>query len=281
MRQGELTSVYRAEYSRPVHDDRLEACTLVHRGALPPGWLAPGFVVNLVLGGEADIRARGASHRVGVGDVVLADAGEFRRVTRRHSVQAVTRSLTLHPTFLLNACAERGARPSSLHFVHSTSGDSRLIMALRMLYGSIDAEEARLTIESMVEGLLDALPAVLRLRAGTPCSNTRTPVRRARDMIEDDPAQVFSLQELAAEANLSRAHFIRAFRAAFGTTPHQYVIQARIRRARALLESGAALADAALAVGFYDQSHFTKHFTRLMGIRPSQFRRAVCRRRTA
>jgi AraC-like DNA-binding protein len=68
---------------------------------------------------------------------------------------------------------------------------------------------------------------------------------------------------------------LRSFRAATGVTPHQFQTQTRIRRAAALIRAGRAITDAALDVGFADQSHLTRHFTRSMGVPPGRFARAV------
>ena len=76
------------------------------------------------------------------------------------------------------------------------------------------------------------------------------------------------LEELAHLAGLSKYRFIRAFREAFGLTPHAYLLCARVNRARRLIAAGHGLAEAACDSGFYDQSHMAKAFTRLAGLTP-------------
>jgi AraC family transcriptional regulator len=79
---------------------------------------------------------------------------------------------------------------------------------------------------------------------------------------------------MAAAARLSPYHFARQFKAATGLPPHQYVIARRVERARQLLQGGDdfSLAEVAAHVGFSDQSQFTHHFKRLVGVTPGQFR---------
>ena len=79
---------------------------------------------------------------------------------------------------------------------------------------------------------------------------------------------------MAAAAHLSPYHFARQFKAATGLPPHQYVILRRVERAKELLQAGAdlSLAEVALRAGFSDQSQFSNHFKRLVGVTPSQFR---------
>jgi AraC-like DNA-binding protein len=68
---------------------------------------------------------------------------------------------------------------------------------------------------------------------------------------------------------------IRVFRDATGLTPHLYLEQVRINHAGQLLRSGASIIDAALHVGFTDQSHLTRHFKKLTGITPGKYLAAI------
>jgi AraC-like DNA-binding protein len=93
-------------------------------------------------------------------------------------------------------------------------------------------------------------------------------IRRARELLDDDPAAPVTLTELACASGLSRFQVVRGFSRAFGLTPHAYLIQRRIDLARQLITSGVALSDAAAASGFADQSHMTRHFVRRFGFPP-------------
>jgi AraC family transcriptional regulator len=83
-----------------------------------------------------------------------------------------------------------------------------------------------------------------------------------------------TLEQLAAVARLSAYHFARQFKAATGLPPHQYVILRRVERAKQLLQGGGdlSLAEIASSAGFSDQSQFSRHFKRLLGVTPGQFR---------
>jgi AraC-like DNA-binding protein len=75
-------------------------------------------------------------------------------------------------------------------------------------------------------------------------------------------------------AHLGVSHFARQFKAATGLPPHQYVIARRVKRAKHLLQDGSnlSLADIAADAAFSDQSTFSRHFKRLVGVTPGQFR---------
>jgi AraC family transcriptional regulator len=84
-----------------------------------------------------------------------------------------------------------------------------------------------------------------------------------------------SLSEIARAVNLSPFHIARVFKQSLGVSPHQYLIQLRVNSARSLLAAGSgerSLAEVASAVGFADQSHLTRHFKRIVGMTPRQFR---------
>ena len=83
-----------------------------------------------------------------------------------------------------------------------------------------------------------------------------------------------TLAQMAAVVGLNPYHFARQFKAATGLPPHQYVILRRVERAKQLLHAGTdlSLTEVALRASFSDQSQFTHHFKRLVGVTPGQFR---------
>lgn len=94
------------------------------------------------------------------------------------------------------------------------------------------------------------------------------------DYIQDHLADDLTLGELARSVSMSVSHFRAQFKQSLGITPHQFLIQCRIERAKQLLTAGnLPINDVALSVGFADQSHLTRHMRRLLGITP----RAFCR----
>ena len=152
----------------------------------------------------------------------------------------------------------------------------RMEMESGALHGSLYAE--MLASALCVHLLQRQRGSVLLPEPPLPASGFRAELRRAVTFIQDNLAADLSLDALAHEAGLSSYHFARLFTEAFGIAPHQYVIQARIEWSKALIVRGLALGDAAQQVGFSDQSHFTRHFKRLVGVTPRAFVRDADRK---
>ena len=102
----------------------------------------------------------------------------------------------------------------------------------------------------------------------------RARLRAVLEYIEEHLDGNPSLEQLAAVARLSVYHFARLFKAATGLPPHQYVILRRVERTKQLLQAGTdlSLAEVAAGAGFSDQSQFSNHFNRLVGVTPGQYR---------
>ncbi len=87
----------------------------------------------------------------------------------------------------------------------------------------------------------------------------------------------FLIEDMAQRMGISPYHMIRQFKAAFGLTPHQFLIQCRVRRAQQLLGEGKSVIEAAYATGFCDQSHFDRCFRRIVRLTPSEYKQSVRR----
>jgi AraC-like DNA-binding protein len=99
---------------------------------------------------------------------------------------------------------------------------------------------------------------------------------RAKDLADARYTTPLTVDDLAAAAGLSRAHFSREFRRAFGESPHAYLLTRRLERAAALLRmTDHSVADICLSVGLRSVGSFTTSFTRTYGMSPTAYR-AMC-----
>ena len=98
---------------------------------------------------------------------------------------------------------------------------------------------------------------------------------RAKDLADARYFEALDVEALAQAAGLSRAHFSRAFRDAFGESPHAYLMTRRLERAAALLRTtDHSVADICLSVGLRGLGSFTSSFTRAYGMPPTAYREA-------
>jgi AraC-like DNA-binding protein len=99
-------------------------------------------------------------------------------------------------------------------------------------------------------------------------------IRRARDLIDRHYAEPLDLDAMAGAAGFSRYHFARAFRAAYGETPGQYLTRRRVERAQDLLRSAnLTVTEICHLVGFSSLGSFSARFTELVGVPPTEYRR--------
>ncbi|HEY3632988.1 MAG TPA: AraC family transcriptional regulator [Jatrophihabitantaceae bacterium] len=98
---------------------------------------------------------------------------------------------------------------------------------------------------------------------------------RARDLADARYMEPLTVEDLARAAGLSRAHFSREFRRAFGESPHVYLLTRRLERAASMLRStDRSVADICIAVGLDSIGSFTTSFTRMFGRSPTAYRAA-------
>jgi AraC-like DNA-binding protein len=132
------------------------------------------------------------------------------------------------------------------------------------------------------EGLGRALACTLVKRLAAIHANAGGDPRleRAIRFFDQRFAERVTMKAAARVAGLSPDHFVEVFRSAVGCTPHQYLVQCRLRHARRLIASEDhrwSLAKIALAAGFADQAHLTRHFQRVFGQTPGHWRQQTAK----
>ena len=96
---------------------------------------------------------------------------------------------------------------------------------------------------------------------------------RARDLADARYAEEIGVDDMARAAGLSRAHFSREFKRAFGESPHAYLLTRRLERAAALLRTtDRSVSDICFSVGLRSLGSFTTSFARTYGVSPAAYR---------
>ena len=100
-------------------------------------------------------------------------------------------------------------------------------------------------------------------------------LKELQDTIMEKPENLYLIEEMAEDAQVSPYHMIRKFKKAFGLTPHQFQIQCKVRKAQKLLETTKSIPEVAYEAGFCDQSHLDRCFQKIVGMTPRQYQLAV------
>jgi AraC-like DNA-binding protein/mannose-6-phosphate isomerase-like protein (cupin superfamily) len=262
------------------------------------------YTLGLVLGGAGTFWCRGEERFACKGDLVVIPPGEVHTGSVGVGVDSLSYLAIYLPVELAALHAEaagaRGGNPPEFgSVVLRDSVVRRAYQALDQAIGSRDAvrhASARGNADAAAdfdepaaeESACVAITELIRRHAprhardralGSSGAIAREPwiVSVVRDVLEDSYANAgqTSLNVLAQRTGVTPFHVIRAFRAATGLAPHQYLIQVRVERARQFLAEGTVPSLAAAMTGFVDQSHLTYHFKKHLGITPGNYRRCV------
>lgn len=231
------------------------------------------YVICAGRNGSTDWRYRSKTHyQAGPAGYMLMEPGEsHRNLTMRGLPDFST--LFIDPAMMLDAAHELGLNGTP-HLRLAQDNRPGLCRALTALVRAVKTDASPLEQQSrlavcvrlLVDHYLERTPPSSGVAAAG-----RAAVERAKTMLWDRFNDTITLDELAAAAGCSRFHLLRTFAQHTGLPPHAYQIRVRVERSRRLLANGVPISVAALNVGFADQSHFTRHFKRIMRVTPSRY----------
>jgi AraC-like DNA-binding protein len=237
------------------------------------------YVVCVCAQASADWRYRGRTQQLRDACYMLMEPGET------HVNVVVPRPQTYKVLRISGAVIEQLADelrvPRTPHFALTQDGNPAIIRAFEQLATAVSADSTVLEQQSRFASCLRlvlencserARPSTIR-----DSSTQRAPVERAKMYLRERFSAPVSLNELAKAAGLSRFHLLRSFAKQVGMPPHTYQVRLRVERACLLMQAGVAPSNAATAAGFADQSHFTRHFRKVMDITPGRYAHARVR----
>lgn len=232
------------------------------------------FHFCLILGGSGELNYRRERFFTPVGALTIVHPGEVHSNHTLDENGCSFRNLYLEPEIVERIVTEVTGRPTALPFFSPKPIDEPAISRLYLkLHESLETESSRLKQDELLLGFLCEL--LHKHSESNPefpeAGRERIAANRVRDFLEQHFADNVSLESLARLADLSPFHLNRVFSKEFGLPPHAFQTQVRIARAKTLLRQGMSITEAALEVGFADQSHFTRHFRRLIGVTPGHY----------
>ncbi|MFF8536642.1 AraC family transcriptional regulator [Streptomyces sp. NPDC015532] len=223
--------------------------------------------------------------------LLIVDDGAVRYDLDRHEHGTPRDSVTLLPPHIPHNGApatEHGFRKRVLYLDGSRLADDLIgpavdgpgladpVLRRRVarLHTALAHPGDELEADSRLTLIADRLRGLLRPRSVEAPHADRPLALRLRELLDERVVEGVTLDEAALLVHAHPAHLVRAFSGAFGIAPHQYLMSRRVDRARRLLLDGRPPGEAAVLAGFYDQSHLTRHFRRLVGVTPGRYVRS-------
>ena len=263
----------RDEYARIWQHEALEGAELFH------GWyrtyeFARHFhsipAIGVVEKGPMRCYCRGENHLLPAGTLLLWNPGEIHAPGPAHSGEWSFRIFFFENELFGSRSKNLAGRV--LRFSKPFVEDRRLAQRLLRLHRKLGTRAGTLQIESSIYEILERLAGKQASSAMKYGGNSeRIKVHKVKEYLNTYYGRDIKLNELAAVAQFSPYHLLRTFRNSVGLTPHAYLIQIRIEQGKRLLRTGTSISDASAITGFTDQSHFTRHFKRILGVTPGQY----------
>jgi AraC-like DNA-binding protein len=232
------------------------------------------YQLNVSLGAAGGVRYRGARHVVpdGTLGVLMPDEAHTPVDPAPRATACTHLTLYVDAGAMREVTGELGAA-SAPAFRDPVVDDADLAGRFAHLHAALAGPSSAL--EQDVR-LLAVLADLVGRHARGRVSGRRPPashraVRRAREYLHDNVAANVSLADLARVGGVSRYHLTRLFTVGLGMPPHAYQVQLRLALAKRLLLAGRSVNEAAHEVGFFDLSHFTRHFKRHVGTPPGAY----------
>lgn len=265
-----------SEKRTAIYDPELMVEAYQFQGVMQafPNHFHEHYVIGFIERGRRNLKVRGGCLLTAPGDLLLFNPGE-KHACEAHDDQPLDyRCINIEPGVLAKAVQDIFGKDVLPQFEQPVVFRCELTEELRELHTMILRGERGVRKEEKFYFLLEQL---LRdyAEAGEreTVSEPRAEVKAVCDYLAAHAQEQVSLDTLSEVAGLSKYHLLRAFTKETGITPYRYLETIRIDQAKALLKQGVSPAEAALSVGFSDQSHFSNAFKRFIGLTPGQYRR--------
>ena len=239
------------------------------------------LTVTAVLSGTMQATVGGNDFDLSAGQTALTDVGQVHSARAREIVFV---SIGISSGLVNELVTELGLTRTNAEVVFRANAvrDESLIETARTLAremadekvgqgAMLDALVRQLTIHLLRAHLTVRKSARIELSRAGPVDRR---LRRAVEFMHDNYSRELGLEDIAASAYLSEYHFARLFKQIMAVSPHVYLANLRLERARRLLaETALPISQIAAMVGYQSQSHFTKIFKSVTGVTPRAYRR--------
>ncbi|MCC6857311.1 MAG: helix-turn-helix transcriptional regulator [Bryobacterales bacterium] len=230
--------------------------------------------VAVVVSGSFQYRSSTGSAAMTPGSLLLGNAGDGFRCAHEHAAGDRCLSFSFEPGFLERVVKIPGAGGPRFPVPRIPPVRAAASLAARasaFLAGARSLPAEELSVQAAGQAV--EMARGMDWRCAAPGAAVLARVTRVIRMMEHEPEAPQDLAALARIARLSPHHFLRVFESVTGTTPHQYVLRTKLRRAAVRLRTGNdRILDVALDCGFGDVSNFNRSFRSEFGVSPRRYR---------
>lgn len=266
MRPNELRTVV---YDKQLHLEVYRFAGIVQPF---PNHFHEHYVIGFVEQGERVLSCKNQEYHIQPGDILLFNPGDSHGCVQSDGGTFAYRAFNIPQSTMLALAEELIDSLTLPCFAQNVLRDDTLADCLRSLHELVLQGRSDFQKEELLLYLFSALlDRCGQLPAYDP-SVCAQEVEAVCSFIQQHYAEHLTLEQLCRCAGLSRSTLLRTFVQAKGVTPYRYLEAIRIQKARQLLGQGLSPAEAALRTGFADQSHFTKTFSRFIGLTPGLYR---------
>jgi AraC-like DNA-binding protein len=264
-------SSWRLKFWRIPHLDNLELMHAFNVTHHYPPHLHEEYCLVIVLRGVETHICHGQSYEARAGCLMFLNAHEPHS---SRSLAAEYRVIRIRPEALNRIGLEViGRNLERSYFSSPVIEDPLIFRRLLDLHLKLEQNTSLLEQESELISAIGLLVARQNYIHPGLKSVGREPqrIKEVQDYLKSHYAENVSLSQLASIAKLSPFYLLRAFHNHVGFPPHEYQIQTRISHARQLIHNGHSLSQVAQETGFFDQSHLSRNFKRIVGIPPGRY----------
>jgi AraC-like DNA-binding protein len=238
-----------------------------------PHW-HEGFAIPVIQAGAQTYRYRGALCVAGEGSIAAINPGEIHTGERATANGWAYRAFYPSVAWMQGLASDMAGHAVDVPWlpdgaIHDPEVAAQLVAAHHLLEAGADALQAEFALTRAF-----ALLLARHTRSRLPLQATHSDalrVERMKAQLVADLALPLPLSTLAAAVDLSPFYATRLFSRSVGMPPHAWRNQMRLNRAQAQLRQGLSVTEVAVAQGFTDQSHFTRHFKRAFGVAPGRW----------
>lgn len=257
-----------------VYDEELRIEAYRFEGIVQPfpNHFHQHYVIGFMEAGQRTLTCKNKSCCIEKGSILLFDPGDSHACVQSDGGTLDYRGINIEEPVMLELAEEVTGKRELPSFSEKVVYDQEAAAYLCPLHGMImegsggfGREEALLFLLSLLIG-----------RYGQPFKSSIPACRREIEMacsyMEQHLAEHIELDQICRHVGLSKSTLLRAFTETKGISPYRYLETIRIDEAKKLLAEGVPPVEAAARTGFADQSHFTGHFSRFIGLTPGMYR---------